>query len=109
MLLRTFAALLLSFWFTLAGAQELQAIPALKARVTDLTTSLSADQKTRLESRLAAFEQQKGSQLAVLLVPTTQPESIEQYSMRVVEQWQLGRKGVDDGVRGDDFAPTGID
>lgn len=97
-MLRTFAALLLAFWVALAGAQELQPIPALKARVTDLTGTLSAEQQARLEGRLAAFEQQKGAQLAVLLVPTTQPEAIEQYSIRVVEQWQLGRKGVDDGV-----------
>ncbi|MCP5268989.1 MAG: YgcG family protein [Zoogloeaceae bacterium] len=96
--MRTFAALLLAFWVALAGAQELQPIPALKARVTDLTGTLSAEQQARLEGRLAAFEQQKGAQLAVLLVPTTQPEVIEQYSIRVVEQWQLGRKGVDDGV-----------
>src|SRR5574338_44028 len=73
-------------------------VPALKARVTDLTGTLSAAQRTALEERLAAFEARKGSQIAVLLVPTTQPETIEQYGIRVAEQWKLGRKGVDDGV-----------
>jgi uncharacterized protein len=74
------------------------AIPPLKTRVTDLTATLGADQTAALESKLAAFEQRKGSQIAVLLVPTTKPETIEQYSIRVVDQWKLGRRGVDDGV-----------
>ncbi len=74
------------------------AIPALKTRVTDLTATLTPEQSAALESKLAAFEQRKGSQFAVLLVPTTQPETVEQYSIRVTDQWKLGRKGVDDGV-----------
>ena len=74
------------------------AVPPLRTRVTDLTATLSADQSAALESKLAAFEQRKGSQIAVLLVPTTQPETIEQYSIRVVDQWKLGRKGVADGA-----------
>jgi len=85
------------------AAQELQQIPKLSARVTDLTGTLTAEQQTALEQKLAAFESAKGSQLAVLIVPTTHPEEIEQYSIRVVEQWKLGRgsvngKRVDDGV-----------
>src|SRR6202521_3686139 len=82
-----------------SGAQGLQPIPKLTARVTDLTGTLTAEQQTALEQKLAAFESAKGSQLAVLLVPTTQPEQIEQYSIRVVEQWKLGRQKVDDGGR----------
>lgn len=74
------------------------AVPALQARVTDLTGTLSAQQVAALEAKLASFEQRKGSQLAILLVPTTQPETVEQYGIRVAEQWKLGRKGVDDGV-----------
>lgn len=73
-------------------------MPPLKARVTDLTGTLTADQKAALEETLQAFENKKGSQIAVLLVPSTEPESIEQYSIRVAEKWKLGRKGVDDGV-----------
>lgn len=74
------------------------AVPPLSARVTDLTATLDAQQIQSLESRLAAFEAKKGAQLAVLILPTTQPEPIEQFSIRVVEQWKLGRKGVDDGA-----------
>lgn len=74
------------------------AVPPLQARVTDLTGTLSAAQRAGLEQRLAAFEQGKGSQVAVLMVPTTAPETIEQYAIRVAEAWKLGRKGVDDGA-----------
>jgi uncharacterized protein len=74
------------------------AVPPLKARVTDLTGTLDAGQRAALEQKLAAFESSKGAQIAVLLVPTTQPEEIEQYSIRVAEAWKLGRKGIDDGV-----------
>jgi len=74
------------------------AIPPLKARVTDLTATLSSQQQAALEQTLAAFEARKGSQVAVLIVPTTKPEEIEQYSIRVFDQWKLGRKGIDDGV-----------
>jgi len=86
------------FAVTLAAAQGLAPIPKLEARVTDLTGTLSAEQRSALEQTLAAFEARKGSQIAVLMVPTTHPEEIEQYSIRVVEQWRLGRKKVDDGV-----------
>ncbi|PTU31672.1 TPM domain-containing protein [Stenotrophobium rhamnosiphilum] len=73
-------------------------VPALKARVTDLTQTLSAAQASALEQKLAAFEAQKGSQIAVLIVPTTQPEELEQYSIRVVDAWKLGRAKIDDGA-----------
>jgi uncharacterized protein len=81
-----------------AGGAGLQPIPKLTARVTDLTGTLTAEQQTQLEQKLAAFESAKGSQLAVLIVPTTAPEAIEQYSIRVVDEWKLGRKSVDDGA-----------
>ncbi len=74
------------------------AVPPLTGRVVDLTATLSPDQVAALEQKLKAFEDRKGSQLAVLIVPTTQPETIEQYALRVVEQWKLGRKKVDDGA-----------
>ena len=74
------------------------AVPQLRTRVTDLTSTLSGDQARTLEGKLAALETKKGSQVAVLLLPTTQPETIEQYAIRVFDQWKLGRKGVDDGV-----------
>jgi len=77
---------------------ELVPVPALQKRVTDLTQTLTPEQQSQLESKLAAFEQQKGSQIAVLVVPTTKPEEIEQYSIRVVDAWKLGREKPDDGV-----------
>ncbi|MFZ5524599.1 MAG: TPM domain-containing protein [Pseudomonadota bacterium] len=86
-------ALLLS-----GGAQAEVAVPPLTHRVTDLTATLNAQQIQALESRLADFEAKKGAQLAVLIVPTTEPEAIEQFGIRVAEAWKLGRKGVDDGA-----------
>jgi uncharacterized protein len=68
------------------------------ARVTDQTGTLSAEQKAALEQMLQAFETRKGSQIAVLMVPTTGGEPVEQFALRVAEQWKLGRKGVDDGA-----------
>lgn len=81
---------------TLAMADA--AIPPLKAHVNDLTATLSASEVMHLEQKIQAFEKTKGSQIAVLMIPTTQPETIEQYSIRVAEAWQLGRKGIDDGI-----------
>ncbi len=79
-----------------AAAQ--QPIPPFTAFVTDLTGTLPPEQRATLEQELRAFELRKGSQIAVLIVATTQPEAIEQYALRVAESWRLGRKGVDDGV-----------
>jgi uncharacterized protein len=98
------AALLLAGLAATGVAQQgLQPIPPLTARVTDLTGTLTEGQRAALEQKLAAFEAAKGSQLAVLIVPTTHPEEIEPYSIRVVEQWKLGRgevggRKVDDGA-----------
>ena len=76
----------------------LQPIPPLAARVTDLTGTLSAAERTQLEARLADFEARKGAQIAVLIVPSTAPEQIEQYSIRVVDAWKPGREKPDDGA-----------
>ena len=74
------------------------AVPELKTRVTDLSQTLTATEIAQLETKLAQLEQAKGSQIAILIVPSTEPETIEQFSLRVVEQWQLGREKIDDGV-----------
>jgi uncharacterized protein len=74
------------------------AVPPLRSPVTDLTGTLTAEQSATLEQQLRAFETKKGSQIAVLIVPTTQPETIEQYGIRVAEAWKLGRRGVNDGA-----------
>ncbi|MEQ1438346.1 YgcG family protein [Fontimonas sp. SYSU GA230001] len=91
------AALLAGFLALAAAVWAEVAIPPV-ARVTDLTGTLTAAQQRELTQRLIMFEQAKGSQLAVLIVPTTQPETVEQYALRVAEAWKLGRKGIDDGV-----------
>ena len=74
------------------------AVPSLNARITDLTNTLTAEQKSHIEQKLTTLEQTEGSQLAVLIIPTTKPETIEDFSFRVVSKWKLGREDVDDGV-----------
>jgi uncharacterized protein len=81
----------------IAAADDI-AVPPLKARVTDLTGTLSTAQIQSLDGTLREFERRKGSQVAVLMLPTTQPETIEQYSIRVAEAWKIGRARIDDGV-----------
>jgi uncharacterized protein len=78
------------------GAQ--QPIAPLKAHVTDLAGMLNQQQRSALDTVLSEYEQKTGSQIAILLVPSTAPEAIEQYSIRVADAWKLGRKGQDDGV-----------
>jgi uncharacterized protein len=85
-------------WATLASAQGLQPVPPLSARVIDQTGTLDAIQLKGLEDKLAAFEQTKGTQIAFLMVATTQPEDIASYANRVGNAWKIGRKGVGDGV-----------
>lgn len=85
------AVLALSAWAEVA-------VPELSRRVTDLTATLTAGQIAELENRLAGFEAQAGSQIAVLIVPTTEPEDIAQFGIRVADQWKIGRRKIDDGV-----------
>lgn len=90
-------AFLLAFPFvTLAQAQAV--IPAFDSPVVDTTGSLDAAAKQQLVQQALALQQRKGSQLQVLMVPSTAPEEIEPYAVRAFEQFKLGRKGVDDGV-----------
>ena len=86
-----------AFLFSALAIAEV-AVPPLRARVTDLTGTLTAEQRSALEQTLAEFERRKGAQIAVLMVPTTQPETVDQYAVRVEEVWKLGRKGVDDSA-----------
>jgi uncharacterized protein len=94
-----FAALVLAAapWCAPAWAQD-AAIPPLDSPVVDTTGTLDAAQKQALEQQALALQQRKGSQLQVLIVPSTQPETIEQYAVRAFEQYKIGRKGVDDAV-----------
>ena len=99
MALRTARTSLLAIalcWTVVAGAQV--PVPPPGSRVTDQTATLTNEQKSALEETLRSFEARKGSQVAVLIVPSTAPETIEQYALRVAEQWKPGRKNVDDGA-----------
>lgn len=92
------AALWLAAALPARAQSDVVAVPPLAARVTDLTGTLSAEQKSALEQVLADYEQQRGSQIFVLMVPSTAPEPIEAYGIRVADAWKAGRKGVDDGA-----------
>jgi uncharacterized protein len=97
-LLRHLLGLLLALSLAAAGAQDFVPVPPLQTRVTDKIGLLTESQRTTLENVLKEYEERTGSQIAVLLVSKTEPEAIEQYSIRVFDEWKLGRKGVDDGV-----------
>ncbi|MHB8473168.1 MAG: TPM domain-containing protein [Gammaproteobacteria bacterium] len=92
------AALLLLLLLLIGVSRAELAVPPLTARVMDLAGLLTPTQRQTLEQTLRNFEARKGSQIAVLTVDSTKPETAEQFSIRVVENWKLGRKGVDDGV-----------
>ncbi len=105
--LRAVVALVMLFVASVALAQSdawkadssgLAPIPALSARVTDETNTLSASERQALDKKLADWEQKTGNQLVVLIVPSTKPEAIESYSIRVAEAWKIGRKGKDNGA-----------
>jgi uncharacterized protein len=87
---------LLVCWAFAASADV--AVPPLSGRVVDQTGTLSAGDISALTQTLGSLELRKGSQIAVLIVPTTEPETIEQYSIRVAEAWKIGRKKIDDGA-----------
>ena len=81
-----------------AAAQGLVSVPALSARVIDQTATLDAASLNALEAKLAAFEQSNGSQVVVLMVPTTAPEDIADFTQRVGDAWKIGRADVGDGA-----------
>jgi uncharacterized protein len=81
-----------------ADVTEPIAVPTLSGRVVDLAGTLTAAERDDIAGRLQAFEQAKGAQIAVLLVPSIGPEPIEDFALRVTDSWKLGRAGVDDGV-----------
>lgn len=96
---RRFAALcLLLLASAVAFAQQLVPVPPLDSPVVDLTNTLDEAARAQLVQQAQDLQQRKGSQLQVLIVPTTEPEDIAQYSQRVYDTWKVGRQGVDDGV-----------
>lgn len=97
------------WWLALAGfwglclpafvqAQALRPVPALSARVIDQTDTLAGTQRTAIEQRLARFEQERGTQIVVVIVPTTAPEDITDFTQRLGDAWKIGRSGVGDGL-----------
>ncbi|TXT40692.1 MAG: hypothetical protein FD135_993 [Comamonadaceae bacterium] len=82
----------------LPSAFAQQAVPVLSGHVIDTTGTLNADQRSALEATLGAFEQTKGSQVVVLLIPSTQPEDMASYANRVANDWKIGRKDIGDGL-----------
>lgn len=98
MVQRVIVALLVLAFAGFPPANADQPVPELRSPVTDLTGTLSQAEAAALEARLRAFEARKGAQVAILIVRTTDPETIEQYARRVLDVWKLGRKGVDDGA-----------
>lgn len=96
--LRWLAAAGLGLFVALVMAQDVQPVPALTSHVIDATGTLSSAQTQALENKLNAFEQTRGSQVVLLLVPTTQPEDIASYANRVGNTWKIGRKAVGDGL-----------
>ena len=80
------------------GAQQVQPVPPLTARVIDTSGTLKPDEIAALDAKLAALEKDKGSQLVVLMVPTTAPEDIAAYAQRVGDTWKIGRRNVGDGI-----------
>lgn len=80
------------------SAQPLLPVPALTSRLIDQTATLSAEQAASIEQRLQGIETKSGSQVVVLMVPTTAPEDIAAYAHRVADTWKIGRKDVGDGL-----------
>ena len=97
-MLRWLAALCLALLPLIGWSANEGALPPLTERVTDLTGTLSAEDKASLTASLAALDKDKGAQVVIVMLPTTQPEAIEQYSIRLAEAWKIGRKGIYDGV-----------
>jgi uncharacterized protein len=101
-LARLATGLLLAAWLPFAPlgawAQGVQAVPPLTAHVMDSTGTLSDAQRDALEAKLTAFEQARGAQVVILMVPTTQPEDIAAYAQRIGDSWKIGRKDIGDGL-----------
>lgn len=98
MFVRWLTALLFSLYAVAGGAQGFVQVPALTGRVVDASAVLSSEQRQALEGKLAALETSSGSQVVILMVPSTLPEDIASFGNRVGNTWRIGRKGVGDGL-----------
>ncbi|MDP3844472.1 MAG: TPM domain-containing protein [Oxalobacteraceae bacterium] len=95
---RILLACALALWLSAAAAQDFVPVPPLSGHVIDQAGMLNPQQRSNLDNVLKDYEARSGSQIAILLVNSTAPEAIEQYSIRVADAWKLGREGIDDGV-----------
>lgn len=96
--MRGLLALLVALWMVPLHAQDVQPVPPLSGRVVDQTATLTAVQVQALSAKLETVERERGSQLVVLIVASTQPEDIASYAQRIGEAWKIGRKNVGDGL-----------
>jgi uncharacterized protein len=96
--MRWLLAWLVVLWMAPLHAQDVLPVPPLSGRVVDTTRTLTPVQAQALTAKLAKVEQERGSQVVVLIVPTTQPQDIASYAQRVGEAWKIGRKDVGDGL-----------
>ena len=96
--MRWLLAWLVALWMAPLHAQDVLPVPPLSGRVVDTTSTLTPVQVQALSGKLAKVEQERGSQVVVLIVPTTQPEDIASYAQRIGEAWKIGRKDVGDGL-----------
>jgi uncharacterized protein len=84
--------------FGAAAPQQVLPVPPLTGRIVDSTGTLTPEQRDGLERDLTSIEHNRGAQIAILMLSSTQGEAIEAFSLRVARTWQLGRRGVDDGI-----------
>ena len=73
-------------------------VPTLKQRVNDHANMLSSSTEGQLENVLATLEKEESTQIAVLTIDSLDGENLEGFSLRVVENWQLGQERLDNGA-----------
>lgn len=93
-----FALLLSNLALSAELTGDVLPVPALSGHVIDQSQTLSTAQAQALEQKLSAFERAHGTQMVILLVPSTQPEDIAAFAQRVGETWKIGRRDVGDGL-----------
>jgi len=96
--LKRFFLLVFVFFLLGATAHSLEVPDRPEGRVTDRTGTLTRDQIKALDQKMAAFERETSNQVAVLLIPSLEGDSLEDYSIRLAEKWKIGQQGRNNGV-----------
>ncbi len=74
-------------------------VPRQTGWVVDKAQLFSSSEERRLAVALQELKAaESGAQMAVLTVPTLKGDSLELFSIRVVEEWKLGKKDIDNGL-----------